>query len=157
MVLPRTSVWAIVAGAPDLATDVQHLLAGQLDKEIPPEEGTGMAKGVFEGVKLKTQNNFLKKFRLKNKSKKDMVEGEIESLGSDHKVASALLPGMLGMNKSTGGTKNTTATANMGALFATGSSKGNSKVAENKTEETVILDSLDLADASARKGSMEEK
>jgi hypothetical protein len=55
----------------------------------------------------------------------------------------------------------------MGALFAAGtgtcsSSKGNSKVAEKKTEETVILDSLDLVDAgvdaSARiKGLMEEK
>ena len=165
MVLPRTSVWAIVAGAPDLANDVQHLLAGQLDKEIPSEEGTGMAKGVFEGVKLKTQNNFLKKFRLKNKSKKDMVEGEMESLGSDHKVASALLPSVLGINKPTGGMKSTTTTANMGALFAAGtgsSSKGNSKVAEKKTEETVILDSLDLVDAgvdaSARiKGLMEEK
>lgn len=91
MVLPRTSVWGIVAGAPDLANDVQHLLAYQLDKEIPKEKSTGKAKGVFEGVQLKTQNNFLKKFRLKTKSKKDMVEGEVEALGSDHKVASLII------------------------------------------------------------------
>jgi hypothetical protein len=75
MVLPRTEVWNIVAAAPDLAPDVQHLLANQLDKETPEET----PKGVFDGVKLKTQNNFLKKFR-KKKKKEEMIEGEAEAL-----------------------------------------------------------------------------
>ena len=77
MVLPRTEVWNIVAAAPDLAPDVQHLLANQLDKETPDEAET---KGAFDGVKLKTQNNFLKKFRLRNKKKEEMIDGEYEAL-----------------------------------------------------------------------------
>ena len=77
MVLPRTEVWNIVAAAPDLAPDVQHLLANQLDKETPEEAET---KGAFDGVKLKTQNNFLKKFRLRNKKKEEMIDGEYEAL-----------------------------------------------------------------------------
>ena len=88
MVLPRTAVWAIVAGAPDLASDVQHLLACQLDKEVPLSE---QPTSVFEGIKQKTQNNFLKKFRLKKKNKKDMVVGEAAALGSDHKLAGLMV------------------------------------------------------------------
>ena len=37
-------------------------------------------KGAFDGVKLKTQNNFLKKFRLRSKKKEEMIDGEIEAL-----------------------------------------------------------------------------
>ena len=83
MVLPRTSIWSIVAGAPDLASDVQHLLASQLDKETPKKKkgNGGDDAGVFNGVKLKTQNNFLRKFR-KKKKKEHFVEGEEEALAS---------------------------------------------------------------------------
>ena len=80
MVLPRTSVWSIVAGAPDLGSDVQHLLAHQLSTEVPKKRKGEPAAGVFDGIKLKTQNNFLKKFRLKTKKQEHMVEGEMEAL-----------------------------------------------------------------------------
>ena len=54
MVLPRTSIWNIVAGAPDLATEVQHLLAKHLDAE---DKFRGAASAAHTGSNATTTKN----------------------------------------------------------------------------------------------------
>ena len=39
-----------------------------------------VSESFFSPSKLKTQNNFLKKFRLRSKKKEEMIDGEIEAL-----------------------------------------------------------------------------
>ena len=85
MVLPRTSVWMIVAGAPDLAKDVQHLLAKHLDQEDTYRSvGSHTDQGINGGDKKanksllavsKSTDKLMAKMKLRRK-KKDIKEAE---------------------------------------------------------------------------------